>query len=137
MRIEEINKPVPEQSNPTFLIPFKDETGAACVPETLTWDLSTMDGTVIALNQSVVVPAAISVVTLTTAQTRFLQDEALKAERLLSFYAVYNSTYGVGLITRKQVKFTIEQFLLIGYPLSITVHEIILTDDYPRDIGIV
>lgn len=137
MRIEEVSKPVPEQSTPTFLVSFKDEDGVATVPLTITWDLSAMDGTVLALNQSVLVPAAVSSITLTTAQTRFLQDETEKAERLLSIYATYNSDYGTGLVARKQVRFTIEQFTMIGYPLSISVSDLILTDDYPRDLVVI
>lgn len=137
MRIEEASKPVAEQSNPTFLITMRNESGVEITPETLKWDLSAMDGTVIALDQAVDTPAAPSVITLTTAQTRFLEGETKKAERLLSLYATYNSDYGIGLVARKQIKFTIEQFTMIGYPLSIEVFDLILTDDYPRDIGVV
>ena len=136
MRIEEISTPVAEQSNPTFSVTFRDEDGTLCIPSSLKWDLSAMDGTVIALNQSVSVPATTSYITLSTAQTRFLQGEIHRADRLLSIYAVYNSDYGIGLVARKQVKFTIAQFLMIGYPLSVSVTDLILTDDYPRDIGI-
>lgn len=136
MRIDEISTPVAEQSTPTFQVLFRNEDGEETVPESLKWDLSAMDGTVIALDQSVAVPAATSNITLSAAQTRFLQDETKRAERLLSLYAVYNSDYGTSLIGRKQIKFTIEQFTMIGYPISISVWELILTDDYPRDIGI-
>jgi len=137
MRIDEISTPVAEQSTPTFQILFRNENGDETVPESLKWDLSAMDGTVIALDQSVAVPAATSIITLTAAQTRFLQDETKRAERLLSLYAVYNSDYGTGLIARKQLKFTIEQFTMIGYPISVSVWDLILTDDYPRDVGVV
>jgi len=137
MRIDEISTPVAEQSTPTFQVLFRNEDGEETVPESLKWDLSAMDGTVIALDQSVAVPAATSNITLTAAQTRFLQDETKRAERLLSLYAVYNSDYGLSLIARKQIKFTIEQFTMIGYPISVSVWELILTDDYPRDIGVV
>ena len=137
MRIDEISTPVAEQSTPTFQVLFRNEDGEETVPESLKWDLSAMDGTVIALNQSVAVPAATSNITLSAAQTRFLQDETKRAERLLSLYAVYNSDYGLSLIARKQIMFTIEQFTMIGYPISVSVWELILTDDYPRDIGVV
>ena len=137
MRIDEISTPVAEQSTPTFQVLFRNEDGEETVPESLKWDLSAMDGTVIALDQSVAVPAATSNITLTAAQTRFLQDETKRAERLLSLYAVYNSDYGLSLIARKQIKFTIEQFTMIGYPISVSVWELILTDDYPRDIDVV
>jgi len=137
MRIDEISTPVAEQSTPTFQVLFRNEDGEETIPTSLKWDLSAMDGTVIALNQSVAVPAATSNITLTAAQTRFLQDETKRAERLLSLYAVYNSDYGLSLIARKQIMFTIEQFTMIGYPISVSVWELILTDDYPRDIGVV
>jgi len=136
MRVDEITQPIPEESNPTFLIPFKNESGVATVPETLVWDLTAFDGTVIAIKQAVAVPAATSIITLTTAQTRFLEGEFDKAERLLTVHATYNSDYGVGLVARKQIKFTIEQFLMVGYPLNINIIEIILTDDYVQSVGV-
>lgn len=137
MRVEQIFKPIAEESTPTFLVKFRDETGAECIPSALVWDLTTFDGTVLALKQSVAVPAATSVITLTTTQTRFMQDETRKAERLLTVHATYNSTYGVGLTARKQVQFTIEQFLLVGYPLDIYVIDVIFSDDYVKDLGVV
>lgn len=137
MRIEEISLPIPEQSNPTFAVTFRDEDGGLTTPLTLKWDLAAMDGTVIALDQSVAVPDTTSYITLTAAQTRFLNGESRKAERLLSIYATYNSDYGNGLVARKQIRFTIEQFTMIGYPLSVSVYEVIFMDDYLRDIGVV
>jgi hypothetical protein len=136
MRVEEIHKPIAEESTPTFLVKFRDETGADCIPTILVWDLTTFDGTVLAIKQSVAVPAATSVITLTSAQTRFVQDETKKAERLLTVHATYNSAYGNNLIARKQVKFTIEQFLMVGYPLDIDIYEVIFMDDYIQSVGV-
>ena len=137
MRLEEIFKPIPEQSTPTFIVSFKDETGAPCTPEVLTWDLSTLDGTVIALAQSVAIPSTTNPITLTEAQTRILNGESRKGERLLTIHATYNSAYGIGLKTHRQVKFTIEQFTMIGYPLDVAVIEVVFTDDYLRDLAVV
>jgi hypothetical protein len=134
MRTEEINVPVPEESNPPFKVVFRDSNGAVATPLSLTWDLTTLDGTVLAVRQDATVLGATSYIIPTTAQIRILEGESVKGERLLTLHATYTHSTGAVLTTRKQIKFSIQDLKLVGYPLSIDVSETIFTDDYPRDV---
>ena len=134
MRTEETNVPVPEQSNAPFKIVFRESTGQVATPLTLKWDLTALDGTVIAVNQSATVLGATSYIILSEAQTRILQGEVAAGERLLTIHATYTHSTGATLTIRKQIKFSIQDLKLVGYPLDIFTIDQIFTDDYPRDI---
>jgi len=136
VRTEEILKPVPEQSTCTFRVICKDETGTAVVPVSGHWDLSALDGTVIAYNQEITDLASTMYVTISGATTRILQDEARYGERLITFRLTYNSDRGNSLPLNKQIKFSIQNLKLIGYPLSLNIVDVVFTDDYLRDVGV-
>lgn len=135
VRTEEIMKVVPEQGSATFRCIFKDEDGAAVIPQSINWDLTALDGAVIAYNQSVPVPAATTYITISGSNLRILEGEDRWGERLFTIRATYNSTYGTGLPLNKQIKFKVQNLKLIGYPLSVDVVDVIFTDDYVQEVA--
>ena len=136
VRTEEILKTVPEQSTCTFRVICKDEAGIAVVPVSGYWDLTALDGTVIAYNQEITDLASTMYVTISGANTRILQDEARYGERLITFRFTYNSDRGNGLPLHKQIKFSVQNLKLIGYPLDVSIVDMIFTDDYLREVGV-
>jgi hypothetical protein len=135
VRTEEIMKTVPEQGSATFKCVFKDEDGSSVVPTSINWDLTALDGSVIAYNQSVSVPASTTYITISGSNFRILEGEDRWGERLLTIRATYNSTYGTGLPLNKQIKFRVQNLKLVGYPISIDVVDVIFTDDYVQEVA--
>lgn len=135
VRTEEIMKTVPEESTAVFRCIFKDEDGTAVIPSTIYWDLTALDGAVIAYNQAVVTPLATTYITISGSNMRILSGEERYGERLLTIRATYNSTYGNSLPLHKQVKFRVQNLKLVAYPISVDVVDVIFTDDYVRDVA--
>lgn len=136
VRTEEIVKVVPEESTAVFRCIFKDELGASVVPTTLVWDLTALDGTVIAYNQTPTAIAATTYIPVFGSNTRILAGEESYGERLLTIRGTYNSTNGNNLPLHKQIKFRVQSLKLVGYPLNVTVIDVAFTDDYLQSVGV-
>jgi hypothetical protein len=136
VRTEEIIKTVPEEGTAIFRLVCKDEDGALIAPITLAWDLTALDGTVIAYNQTIVTPLATYYLPVYGTNLRMLDGESSYGERLLTFRGTYNSTRASGLPLHKQVKFRIQNLRMIGYPLDIAVHDFSVASDYLSAIGV-
>ena len=135
VRTEEILKTIPEQGSATFRCAFKDETGTLVAPASLYWDLTALDGSVIAYNQEVTSLASTTYVTLYGTHLRILAGEDSYGERLITFRGTYNSTYGSGLPIHKQIKFRVQNLKLIAYPIDVSVVDVIFTDDYVQEVA--
>lgn len=135
VRTEEILKVAPEESTITFRCMFTDQDGNAVSPASLVWDLTALDGTVIAYNQSVSSPSATTYVTVYGTNLRILEGEDRYGERLITFRGTYNSTYGNGLPINKQIKFKVQNLRLIAYPISVSVVDAVFTDDYVEEVA--
>jgi hypothetical protein len=134
-RTEEIIKTVPEEGTAIFRVVCKDELGALVTPVTLAWDLTALDGSVIAYNQVVAVLNSTMYIPVYGTNLRILENEDSFGERLITFRGTYNSTNGSGLPLHKQVKFKVQNLKLIGYPLSITAIDVIFTDDLVAQVA--
>lgn len=135
VRTEEILKTIPEQGSATFKCVFKDEDGQAVAPVSLYWDLTALDGSVIAYNQEVTTLASTTYITISGATLRILEGEDSYGERLITFRGTYNSTYGSGLPINKQIKFRVQNLKLIAYPIDVSVVDVIFTDDYVQEVA--
>ena len=135
VRTEEIRKIIPEEGTAVFRCTCLDESGNASVPTAMHWDLTALDGTVIAYNQEVADLAAVMYITVYGTNLRMLEGEESFGERLITFRGTYNSTYGNNLPIHKQVKFRVQNLKLIGYPLSVDVQEMVFTSDESVDIA--
>jgi hypothetical protein len=136
VRTEEIIKTVPEEGTAIFRLVCKDEDGVLIAPVTLAWDLTALDGTVIAYNQTIVTPLATYYLPIYGTNLRMLDGESSYGERLLTFRGTYNSTRASGLPLHKQIKFRIQNLRMIGYPLDIAVHDFSVASDYLSAIGV-
>ena len=136
VRTEEIKKVVPEEGTAIFRLIFKDENGNLIAPTTLNWDLTALDGTILAYNQSIAVPAATYYLPVYGAHLRILDGESSYGERLITFRGTYNSSNGSGLPLRKQIAFRVQNLRMVGYPLDISVHEFSVASDYLSAIGV-
>jgi hypothetical protein len=136
VRTEEIIKTVPKEGTAIFRLVCKDEDGVLIAPITLAWDLTALDGTVIAYNQTIVTPLATYYLPIYGTNLRMLDGESSYGERLLTFRGTYNSTRGNGLPLHKQVKFRVQNLRMIGYPLDIAVYDFSVASDYLSAIGV-
>jgi len=136
VRTEEIMKTVPEEGTAVFRLICKDETGTLVIPATLKWDLTALDGTVIAYNQTIAVPASTYYLPVFVTNLRMLDGESSYGERLLTFRGTYNSSNGSNLPLHKQIKFRIQNLRMIGYPLDIAVHDFSVASDYLSAVGV-
>lgn len=132
VRTEEILKVIPEQGTGIFRCIFTDEDGNLVSPVSINWDLTALDGKVIAYNQAVAVPASTVYIVVSGTNARILDGELRYGERLLTVKAIYNSTYGSNLPINKQIKFRVQNLALVGYPIDVSVVDSIFTDDYLR-----
>ena len=134
VRTELIFKSVPEEGTAIFKLTFKDEDGVLTTPISLYWDLTALDGSVIAYNQAISSLASTIYFVVSGTNLRILYGEDSYGERLITFRGTYNSTRGSNLPLHKQVKFRVQNLKLIAYPLSVTVTDAIFTDDYPQEV---
>jgi hypothetical protein len=136
VRTEQIMKTVPEEGTAIFRLVCKDENGDLAVPVSLYWDLTALDGTVIAYNQNIAAPASTYYLPVYGTNLRMLDGESSYGERLLTFRGTYNSTRGNGLPIHKQIKFRVQNLRMIAYPLDISVYEFSVASDYLSAIGV-
>jgi len=87
---------------------FADEDGKSCVPITLVWTLSDLDGNVINGRSAVAVavPATANTITMKGTDLTIVSGQA--NERLFLIEWTYNSTYGAGLPGKEQATFIID-----------------------------
>lgn len=130
-----LDKVVDEESTAVFKVTFRDTAGDLVTPTSISWDLTAVDGSVIAYNQSIS-PANPLYLTISGANTRILQGEESYGERLLTIRAVYNSDRGNNLPNNKQYRFKVRNLKLVGYPLSITVVDLAFVVDENESVDI-
>ena len=135
VRTEEILKTIPEEGTGIFRCIFKDELGALVTPASLFWDLTALDGTVVAYNQEVTSLTSTLYLVLYGSDMRILEGEDSYGERLLTLRGTYNSSNGSGLPLNKQIKFKVQNLKMKAYPLSVSVVDVAFTDDYVRDVA--
>lgn len=135
VRTEEIVKTVPEQSTVFFKCCPKDEDNNLVTPTSLYWDLTALDGTVIAYNQAVSPLSDTMYIVISGTNLRILEGEDRYGERLITFRGTYNSTRGNGLPLNKQIKFKVQNLKLIAYPINVSVSDGIFTDDYVKQVA--
>ena len=101
-----------EESTYIVTATFTDEDGTALIPESITWSLTDIDGTVINSRSDVAiaVPAASINIVLTG------DDLAVSGSnsRIVTVEAIYNSSYGTGLYLKKAATFTLENLIAIS-----------------------
>ena len=124
-----------EQSTIFIKCTFKDEDGDEVTPTSVVWDLTTLDGTVIAYNQSET-PASPLYIKVSGSNLRILTNEESEGERLLTVRATYNSDRGTGLPLNKQVRFNVRNLLMIAYPISVSVADTAWVNDYLESTSI-
>ena len=134
VRTEQILKVVPEEGTAIFRLVCKDEDGVLAIPITMYWDLTALDGKVIAYNQAISSLASTIYLPISGTNLRILEGEDSYGERLITFRGTYNSTRGSNLPLHKQIKFRVQNLKLIGYPLSVDVTDAVFTDDYPEEV---
>ena len=134
-RTEEIVKTVPEEGTAIFRVVCTDEYKALVTPATMAWDLTALDGTVIAYNQVIAPLNSTMYVPVFGSNLRILEGEDSFGERLITFRGTYNSTNGIGLPLNKQIKFKVQNLKLIGYPLNIAAIDVVFTDDYVQQVA--
>jgi hypothetical protein len=130
-----LDKVIDEESTGTFKITFRDTTGALVTPTAVNWDLTALDGTVIAYNQSET-PANPQYITISGSNTRILQGEESFGQRLLTVRAVYNSDRGNNLPNNKQYRFKVRNLKRVGYPLSIEVIDLAFVVDQNESVSV-
>ena len=93
----------------TFVITcaFKDETGAAVAPTTMTWTLTDTGGTVINSRTNVAIssPTATENIVLGGADLAVINGDRIL---ILTLEGTYTSTNGAGLALKEQVQFTVK-----------------------------
>ena len=93
---------------------FTDEDGAAEVPTAISWTLTNNSGTVInsRTKVAIAVPAA-SIDIVLGGLDLVLASAADNGQRVLLIEATYNSALGNGLTLKDEVKFAVEDFVLV------------------------
>jgi len=132
----EILEDIAEEQSTIFIkCDFKDEDGDSVTPTAVVWDLTTLDGTVIAYNQSET-PASPLYIEISGTNLRILTNEESEGERVLTVRATYNSDRGSGLPLNKAVRFNIRNLLMIAYPIDISVVDTAWVSDYLESTSI-
>ena len=135
VRTEEILKTIPEEGTGIFRLSCKDENGDLIAPTSLFWDLTALDGTVIAYNQEISVLSSVIYLPIYGANMRILAGESSFGERLITFRGTYNSTRGSNIPLHKQVKFRVQNLKLVAQPIDVSVVEVVFTDDYVQEVA--
>lgn len=109
----EVTTKVREKATGVFKISFFDELGQAVVPLSATWSLGNIDGTIINSRTAVVITPLASVVYIVISglDTALIVGDA--GERRLLVEWVYNSTAGNNLPGKEEVKFFVENLILV------------------------
>ena len=114
-----------ERSTYVITVAFEDDNGTAVTPNKVSWDLSTLGGTIINERSNVTETPAESVdIVLTGSDLRTLASEGNKhiVKRLVTVRGSYNSDAGSDLELSADVKFDLETNPVIPY-LTINVYE--------------
>lgn len=97
-----------EQSTLAVNISFRDEDGAAVVPDSATWSLTNGYGVVVNSRTAIsLAPLASTVTVVLTGADLAMLDGQDDGKRLLLVEAAYSSTLGAGLNLREEIEFTI------------------------------
>lgn len=93
-------------------VAFKDEAGAAVVPDSINWKLTNAAGTVINSRSSVAVavPSSTIKITLYSADLAVTESEPT-VTRIVTISAVYDSTEGDNLPLKEEVRFTVKRLV--------------------------
>jgi hypothetical protein len=97
-----------EESTYVVVATFKDEDGALVTPQTITWTLTDLHGTIINNRKDVAVASPASAVNIVLSGSDLSTQRASSAERLLAIEATYDSDLGNGLPLCSEVKFIID-----------------------------
>ena len=98
----------PEEGTFHLVLEFEDEDGAGNAPTAIAWTLCDPDGNVMNGRTAVAVAAPATSNTVTLAGTDLSIVSGQTNERLFLVEWTYNSTYGVGLVTNEEARFTIK-----------------------------
>lgn len=99
----------PEKGTFPVDLAFTDENGDAVSPDTLTWTLTDMDGTVINSREDVAVssPSSSETITLSGDDLALSSEDSEYEERMLIIKGTYTSDLGSGLPLRGGVIFSV------------------------------
>lgn len=102
----------PEEGAYSIALTFKDESGTALIPTTLTWTLTDEEGTVINSRSAVsLTPAATTNVVMYGADLSVTDTK--KRRRIVTINGTYTSTYGTGLPLTEEIRFSIRDMLKV------------------------
>ena len=103
----------PEEGTYILTVAFKDDTGTAVVPDSITWTETDTSGSVVnsRLNVAVAVPAASITIVLSGADLAIQRPSILG--RIVTIEAVYDSDAGNDLPLNAEIRFTIEPLVNI------------------------
>jgi len=99
-----------EESTYIVVATFVDEDDALITPNTITWTLSDLDGTIINSRENVSITPDTSVNIVLSGD-----DLAVSGSRtrVVTVKATYDSSYGVGLTLKAAAKFDIENLVVV------------------------
>ncbi len=99
----------------TFVITctFKDETGTAVSPDTMTWTLTDTDGNIINGRDGVTIasPSASEVIVLSGSDLPVINGDRLL---ILTLEGTYTSVNGAGLPLKEQVQFSVKDLTAVS-----------------------
>jgi len=113
MSIAKLTTIASEESTFAVAAAFTDDADAAVVPDTLTWTLSDLSGTIINSRDqvSVVSPASTTTIVLSGADLALQAGESGKVKRRLTVEGTYTSSLGAGLPLTAECEFLIEDLV--------------------------
>jgi hypothetical protein len=104
-----------EKSTYVITVSFTDEDGVAVIPTAGTWTLTNEGGTVINSRSAVAMSPLASTykIVLSGLDLAMQTGEWLIGHRLLTVQATYNSTLGTGLPLKAEVKFIVDELVVV------------------------
>jgi len=110
--ITEITAKAAEKGTFVFTAVFTDEDGNSVIPNSITWTLTDIIGTVInsRLNVAVAVPAASIDIVLRGLDLKVV---GRNVKRVVTIKAIYNSSYGSNLPLNGEARFDVDDLLNI------------------------
>ena len=97
-----------EENSYTVVCTFTDEDDSGCVPNTLTWTLTDMDGNVLNGRDAVSVSPSATAENILLAPTDTTIISGQNNKRLFLVEWTYDSDYGTGLYGKEQAIFVID-----------------------------
>lgn len=117
MALTVLTTDIVEESTAVISASFLDEDSVAVIPDTITWTLSDLLGTIINSREDVSVdtPAASTDIVLSGDDLAFQSSESgkIKVTRKLLVEATYTSSLGSGLPLKDEVRFSIRNLLKV------------------------